>query len=149
MPRAGVASTTPAFRDGGSEGTAACPRCETVRVSKPNLPTVIEVMAEYGGTVLWNRSPAPNSSSYQIDPADLGVSSTLGTRLSAWNDHWQDMVYRGALESPGSAEVTAWTRDGLDLAFDVQHELDALGHDIDVRYHHDDDPRPLRERRGP
>jgi hypothetical protein len=31
----------------------------------------------------------------------------------------------------------------------LQNEFDALGHDIDVRYAHDDDPRPLRERRGP
>jgi hypothetical protein len=77
-----------------------------------------------------------------------GVSSTLGSQLTAWNDHWQDMAYRGALESPDSGEMTAWAREGLDLAYALQHELDALGHDIEVLYAHDDDPRPLRERRG-
>jgi hypothetical protein len=117
-------------------------------VSKPNLPTVIEVMAEYG-PFLWNRSPDqdPFEDDYVVDPAALGISPGLIARLDAWNVEWgRRALGLGITEaSPGTAE---WGRTGLRLAYQLQAEFDALGHDIDVRYAHDDDPRPLRERRG-
>jgi hypothetical protein len=112
------------------------------------IPTVVELMAEHSDVFLWNRSPHQDPlEDYVVDPAGLGVSSTLVERLDRWNDEWgRRALGLGALE--GSASGTDWQREGLRLAYQLQAEFDALGLDIDVRYFHDDDPRPLRERRG-
>jgi hypothetical protein len=109
-------------------------------------PTVVEVMAEHTDAFLWNRTPDRNpDDAYVVDPAPLGMSPELIARLEAWNVEWSRRAL-GLETSEDSAE--AWDRTGLRLAYELQAELDALGHDIDVRYAHDDDPRPLRERRG-
>ena len=45
--------------------------------------------------------------------------------------------------------MAAWRREGLALAHEVQHEMNALGHLVDVVYGEDDDLRPVWERRVP
>ena len=46
-------------------------------------------------------------------------------------------------------EWSAWRREGLHLAYDLQHELDALGRGIEVEYQEDGVDRPVADRRGP
>ena len=111
-------------------------------------PTVVELMAEHADAVLWNRSPDQHvdDDDYVVDPAALGISSALLARLHAWNVDWSRRTL--GLDSLEAADGHGWSEEGLRLAYRLQAELDALGHDIDVRYAHDGDPRPLRERRG-
>ena len=116
---------------------------------EPKLPTVVEVMAEHTDAYLWNRSPDRQpDDDYVVDPATLGVSPALLARLDAWNTDWsRDALGLGSLENrPAGGQ--GWKREGLDLAYQLQAEFDALGLDIDVLYAHDDDRRPLRDRRG-
>ena len=110
------------------------------------LPSVVEVIAEHTDVFLWNRSPNqdPSEDDYVVLPGGLGISPELVARLEAWNVEWS----RRALGLGTSGDSKTWERTGLRLAYELQAEFDALGHDIDVRYAHDDDPRPLRERRG-
>jgi hypothetical protein len=113
-------------------------------------PTVVELMAEHTDAFLWNRSPDQQpDDDYVVDPAALGISPELVARLATWNTEWSRRELD--LGGPGDrvVEAAAWAREGLRLAHRLQNEFDALGHDIDVRYAHDDDPRPLRQRRGP
>ena len=111
------------------------------------LPTVVEVMAEYG-PFLWDRSPDwTDFGDSVVDPAELGVSPALIERLTAWNDEWGRRAV--GLGVGGSSGAAAWQREGLRPAYQLQQELDVLEHDIDVVYFHGDDRRPLRERRGP
>ena len=143
MPGCTVASTTPDLP--ARRTPRRLPRCETVHVPKPNRPTVVELMAEHADAYLWNRSPDQHlDDDYVVDPAVLGLSHQLIARLDEWNVEWSCRVL-GFGNNSGAAD---WERNGLRLAYRLQAELDALGLDIDVRYGHDDDPRPLRERRG-
>jgi hypothetical protein len=70
-----------------------------------------------------------------LDPAGLGLSEALGERLMSWLDripHW---------EAPEGSDAE-WTREGLTLAHDLQHEV---GPDVTVLY----GSRPVTEHRGP
>ena len=113
------------------------------------MPTVVELMAEHTDHFLWNRSPDQQpDDDYAVDPAALGISPGLISCLDAWNAEWSRRAL-GLGVPEGSDGTAEWARTGVRLAYRLQDELDALGHDIDVRYAHDDDPRPVRERRGP
>jgi hypothetical protein len=97
-------------------------------------PTVIQVMAEWGGTCLWNRSPAHERDrdwdDYMLEPEILGVSRELADRLEAWNarpgppEEWQ---------APAS-----WNREGLVLAQTLQREFDSRSITVEVWYRDND-----------
>lgn len=97
-------------------------------------PTVVVVMAEYGGVFLWNRSPGPACfrGSFVLNPVELGASPELIERLAAWNDEWEEMAYSNV--GFASPEVErAWVQRGWELARELQDQLP----DIQVLYHHD------------
>ncbi|MGY1822176.1 hypothetical protein [Geodermatophilus sp. SYSU D00079] len=119
----------------------------------PAHPTVVLVMAEHGGAVLWDRSPGGLG---DLRPEDLGVPAELAARLADWNRRYEEHAARWDWGPPppehataDRAEWTAWTSEGLHLASALQHEFDARELRIDVRYGHDGDVRPVAERRGP
>ncbi|GIF23798.1 hypothetical protein BJ973_004409 [Actinoplanes tereljensis] len=98
----------------------------TVR-GKDYQPEALLVMAEYGGgDPVWDR---PRGDGGQVELSELGVSASLVQRLRAWNDTWA---------TPEPSE--GWTEKGMALAHELQRELP----DLDVRYFHGDDDRPLR-----
>ncbi len=93
-----------------------------------------------------------------VDPAQLGISGALRERIDAWEARYFELAgkpfYDPAPVPPEQLPalrdaMAAWRRNGLGLAYDLQHELDALGLHIDVRYGQDGDERPVSERRGP
>ena len=108
-------------------------------------PTVVVLMAEHG-PFLWNRSPVrdPFADDYVVDPAELGVSPGLVEAMTEWNDRYQGLAPTD-LDRPSREAEEAWVRDGLHLAYRLQHEL---GPDVEVRYHQDGDERPVSGRRG-
>jgi hypothetical protein len=75
---------------------------------------------------------------------DLGVSAGLTRRLRAWNAQFQGTALTD-FEFVSPEEERRWVREGRELAYELQNELP----DIDISYAHDDDGRPVRERRGP
>jgi hypothetical protein len=106
----------------------------------PDVPAVVLVMAEYGDLDgLWDRSPGAVG---PLRGARLGVSPALAARLREWNAEFDRC---GLVGWDDPAAEDRWLRTGLHLAYDLQHEL---GPDVEVRYHHDDDPRPVGARRG-
>lgn len=116
-------------------------------------PTVVTVMAEHGGAFLWDRSPGAAGC---LPPETLGVSAGLAARLRDWNERYEEHAARWNWDPPppehaadDEREWAAWRREGLHLAHDLQHELDALGLGIEVQYHEDGDDRPVGDRRGP
>ncbi len=104
---------------------------------RPHRPEALLVMAEHGvGDPVWER---PRGSGAPVSLSGLGVSAPLVQRLRAWNETFE----RSALTDDGWAGPEAestWVQQGLDLAHELQQELP----DIDVRYSHADDDRPLR-----
>ncbi|RBY91204.1 hypothetical protein [Blastococcus sp. TF02A-30] len=120
-------------------------------------PTVVVLAAEHGGAYLWNHtSGARPDDDYVVDPAHLGVSPDLIGCLTAWNGAFEEHAARWGWEPPpldrradDEAEWTAWRREGLHLAYALQHELDALGHVVEVRYREDGVDRAVADRRGP
>ena len=113
------------------------------------VPTVVELMAEHTDAFLWNRSPDRQpDDDYVVDAAALGISPALLARLHAWNADWSRWALGLASLGDRPFDEPGWAQEGLRLAYRLQNEFEALGHDIDVRYAHDDDPRPVRERRG-
>ncbi|MGY1690927.1 hypothetical protein [Geodermatophilus sp. SYSU D01105] len=116
-------------------------------------PPVVLLMAEHGGAFLWDRSPGGVG---EVEPGTLGISAELTARLTGWNERYAEHAARWDWGPPppehradDEVEWAAWTRDGLHLASALQHELDALGHDVVVLYREDGDERPVAERRGP
>lgn len=105
-------------------------------------PRALRVMAEY-----MDEDPVWDSGGDHAGPVrltDLGVGEPLIERLRAWNAHFNGIARTGfAFRTPD--EESRWRRDGLQLAYDLQNELP----DIEISYAHDDDDRPVRERRGP
>lgn len=89
-------------------------------------PSVVLVMAECGGTTLWNRSPArhPWADDYVLDPTVLGLSEALARRLGQWNEP----LWAGR-------DIAAWVEEGGTLAHHVQRDFDSRGLDVEVRYH--------------
>jgi hypothetical protein len=117
------------------------------------LPAVVSVMAEHGGTGLWDRSPEDYG---DVDPEVLGISAGLAARLDDWVRRFEEHAGRWDWgppprdqEAASEAEWAAWQREGLELAVDLQAELDALGLAIEVTYREDGEERPVRQRRGP
>lgn len=105
------------------------------------MPTVVEVMAEYG-SFLWDRSPDWNErGGSAVEPADLGVSPALVECLDRWNGEWERRALGLGVSTDGLAGSGAWQREGLRLARQLQREFDALGHDIAVLYAHGPDER--------
>lgn len=95
-------------------------------------PKALLVMAEYsGGDPVWDR---PVGRGGMVELADLEVSESLARRLREWNEVFE----RSALSEDWDDPV--WVEQGLALAHELQRELP----DIDVRYGHADDDRPLR-----
>lgn len=85
------------------------------------------VMAEYGVVdPVWAR---PRGGGGPVSLSALDVSDQLVQRLRAWNETYE----RSALIDDG------WVRQGLALARELQQELP----DVEVRYFHADDDRPL------
>ena len=120
------------------------------------VPTIVVLAAEHGGAFLWDHSPGRPVSSYAVDPAQLGVSPGLVDRLTAWNaamerhaSRWNWNPPPAELAADDRREWAEWTRQGLHLAYDLQHELDALGSGISVRYREDGEDRDVADRRGP
>jgi hypothetical protein len=116
-------------------------------------PTVVLLMAEHGGAFLWDRSPGGLGT---VDPGSLGVSAELTARLGDWTERFEEHAARWDWGPPpperradDEREWAGWRREGLDLAYALQHELDALGHRIEVEYSEDGDPRAVADRRGP
>ncbi|GIE76494.1 hypothetical protein Aph02nite_24440 [Actinoplanes philippinensis] len=96
-------------------------------------PATLLVMAEYfAGDPVWER---PRGSGSPVSLEELGVSESLGRRLRAWNETYERHGLGG--EEWASA---AWAEEGLALAHELQRELP----DVEVRYFHGDDDRPLR-----
>lgn len=74
-----------------------------------------------------------------VSLSELDVSDCLVQRLRVWNETYE----RSAFTDDGSASSEAcsvWVQQGLGLARELQQELP----DVDVRYFHADDDRPLR-----
>jgi hypothetical protein len=99
-------------------------------------PEALLVMAEYGvEDPVWDR---PRGGGGPVSLRELNVSSSLVQRLRAWNKTYE----RSALPDAGWASpeaYSAWAQQGLILARELQHELP----DVNVRYFHTDDDRPL------
>jgi hypothetical protein len=94
-------------------------------------------MAEYGvDDPVWDR---PDGDGGPVDLAELGVNEVLLQKLRGWNATFEQLALTAFTWSSRSAE-TAWVTEGLRLAHHLQRELP----DIDVRYAHADDDRPLR-----
>ncbi|MDP9830126.1 hypothetical protein [Kineosporia succinea] len=112
-------------------------RRRPVRQPAEARPVAVMVMAEYGVTdPLWNR---PFGFTGPVDLAELGVSAALIMRLRAWNEIFEQY---GLVDWKGCpVPVDTWVSQGLTLAHQLQKEL----WDMDVRYFHGDDDRPLRE----
>ncbi|AEV85270.1 hypothetical protein ACWT_4250 [Actinoplanes sp. SE50] len=97
-------------------------------------PTTLLVMAEYGvHDPVWER---PRGSGSPVSLADHGVSESLVRRLRAWNETFE----RYGTRDEDRAD-DAWAAEGLALAHELQRELP----DVEVRYYHGDDDRPLRD----
>ncbi len=95
-------------------------------------PTALLVMAEYSvGDPVWDR---PVGTGGPVELADLEVSPPLVRRLREWNEVFE------VLGLTDDWDATDWVQQGLALAHELQRELP----DIDVRYRHADDDRPLR-----
>ena len=75
---------------------------------------------------------------------DLGVSAGLVQRLRAWNLQYQRTAFTD-FDFPTPEEERLRAQQGLQLAYELQNELP----DVKISYAHDDDNRPMRERRGP
>jgi hypothetical protein len=101
------------------------------RIQQGLPPEALLVMAEYGiHTPVWDQ---PLGSGSLVDIAKLGISEDLIQALTRWNDAYGD--------KDDDEILAAWTREGLELAYQLQAELPG----IDVRYWHEDDDRALRE----
>jgi len=99
-------------------------------------PTALLVMAEHGvDDPVWDR---PEGRGGPVDLTALGVSDQLVRRLRAWNETYERNALEDRWESSG--QEARWVGLGLSLAQRLQQEL----RDIDVRYFHGDDDRPLR-----
>ncbi|MEU4563204.1 hypothetical protein AB0F72_32905 [Actinoplanes sp. NPDC023936] len=105
-------------------------------------PVALRVMAEY-----MDDDPVWDSDWDHMGPvvlADLGISESLISSLQAWNAQFNAIALTG-FEFPSAEVEEAWRQEGLRLAYLLQNELP----DVEISYVHDDDPRPLRKRRGP
>jgi len=110
-------------------------------MEEPYRPVALRVMAEWSEQdLLWDNDldhPDP------VDLTELSISVELVEQLRAWNERfnalgWSD--YRW----PDPEQERVWQDEGLRLAYQLQNELP----DVEVSYVHDDDDRPLRQRRG-
>lgn len=122
--------------------------------SPASLPGAVVLRAECCGRgYLWPW-PAEDVEWDSLDAGDLGLSTDLVRRLDDWYERWDALTMADEGPVPPAeddrrrAAWAAWQQEGLDLAYDVQHELVTAELGIDVHYRTDDDPRPVFERRG-
>jgi len=107
----------------------------------PTHPEALLVMAEYAvDDPVWDR---PLGHGGAVNLADLSVSEALIESLRLWNETYERLALTD-FEWSSEQAAAAWVQDGLELAHRLQEELP----DIDVRYWHADDDRPLRDVRG-
>lgn len=98
--------------------------------------------------------PADDAASDAVEAGDPGLSKDLVQRLDDWYERSDALTVadEGPVPRPEAdrrrAAWAAWQQEGLDLAYDVQHELVTAELGIEVHYRTDDDPRPVFERRG-
>ena len=99
-------------------------------------PVGLLVMAEYSvGDPVWNR---PHGGGGPVDLASLGVSEGLVRALRDWNAGFEGLALTD-FEWPTEQAESAWVQAGLRLARLLQEELP----DVEVRYFHCDDDRPV------
>jgi hypothetical protein len=99
-------------------------------------PEALLVMAEHGvQDPVWDR---PRGTGEPVLLDEVGVSEALVQQLRSWNALYE----RSSLADDWASSPTeaGWVQRGLVLAGELQQELP----DVDVRYFHADDDRPLR-----
>jgi hypothetical protein len=107
------------------------------RTGEAHRPQALLVMAEYSvGDPVWDR---PLGTGGSVSLSDLGVSDALVQRLQEWNEQFEQLALID-FEWASPQTQAAWVQQGLDLAHELQRELP----EVDVRYFHADDDRPLR-----
>lgn len=100
-------------------------------------PAALLVMAEHGvGDPVWER---PLGSGDPVSLTGLAVPDSFAQRLRGWNEEFERLALTD-FEWESRETRSAWVRRGLVLAHELQSELP----DMDVRYFHEDDDRPLR-----
>ena len=100
-------------------------------------PQALLVMAEHGvGDPVWD---GPLGTGGSVSLGELGVSDALVQRLRGWNEQFEQLALTD-FEWTSPETQAAWVQRGLDLAHQLQRELP----EVDVRYFHADDDRPLR-----
>jgi hypothetical protein len=98
-------------------------------------------MAEHAGDGVWD----DDSEHYgPVELGALGVSAELVQRLRVWNGQYQATALTD-FKFHNPEDERRWIDEGLQLAYELQNALP----DIAISYAHDDDGRPVRERRGP
>lgn len=100
-------------------------------------PQALLVMAEYSvSDPVWDR---PVETGEPVSLSELSVSDALVQRLREWNEQFEQLALTD-FEWASPQTQAAWVQRGLDLAHELQQELP----EVDVRYLHADDDRPLR-----
>ncbi len=98
----------------------------------------IKLLAEYGGTVIWNLDPFE---SYPMELDELPISDELRSRLRDWADEYDSSLNT---EDPSSSDVldekqtAAFYGKGMKLWIDLKNEL---GPDYKVFYFSEIDRR--------
>ncbi|GAA0573507.1 hypothetical protein GCM10010172_67710 [Paractinoplanes ferrugineus] len=111
-------------------------------MDEPYRPFALRVMAEHiGDDGVWDADPDRHG---PVTLDDLCITAGLARRLRAWNRQYQGTALTD-FEFASPEDERRWVQEGLKLAYELQNELP----DIDISYAHDDDGRPVRERRGP
>ncbi len=102
---------------------------------EPYRPEALLVMAEYSvDDPVWDR---PRGRGGPVSLSELDVSDSLVQRLRAWNQAYERSALTDGWAS--SEAYPVWVQQGLALARELQQELP----DVDVRYFHAGDDRPV------
>jgi hypothetical protein len=106
------------------------------RAGEACRPEALLVMAEHSvGVPVWDRSRGGDG---PVSLGEIDVSDSLVRRLQVWNETYEHSALTDEWASSDSCSM--WVQQGLTLACELQRELP----DVDVRYFHADDDRPLR-----
>lgn len=88
--------------------------------SKPPLPDRLRLAPEYGCWPTWNDDTGDN-----VDPADLGLSDELLTRLRQWDDAWQATFKADDPATSGFADdndAQSWIDEGRAIAGEIERQ---------------------------